>query len=46
MNVWPPNPGFTDITSTWSTFAAISSSATTGVDGLSATPARSPRLRM
>ena len=42
MNAWPPKPGLTDITSTKSTSAAISSSATTGVAGLSTTPALTP----
>ena len=42
MNTWPPNPGFTDITSTKSTSAATSSIADTGVDGFSTTPAFAP----
>jgi hypothetical protein len=41
----PAKPGFTDITSTKSTSGRISSSEPRGVDGLSATPAFTPRLR-
>ena len=42
MKVCPPKPGLTDMTSTKSTSPAISSSATTGVDGLRTTPALTP----
>src|SRR5439155_2090238 len=46
MNVWPPNPGLTDITSTKSRSPAISSRATTGVDGFSTAPALTPSALM
>ncbi len=41
----PAKPGLTDMTSTKSTSGRISSRAPRGVDGLSATPGRTPRLR-
>src|SRR5688572_6572677 len=46
MNFCPPKPGFTDITRMKSTSPAISSRAAAGVDGLSTTPALTPRLLM
>src|SRR3954471_15009441 len=42
MKVWPPKPGFTDMTRTKSTSAATSLIATTGVPGLITTPALMP----
>ena len=46
MNVCPPNPGLTDITTTKSRSPAMSSSAEAGVDGLSTAPACAPSARM
>ena len=46
MNAWPPNPGFTDITSTKSSSPATSSSIDAGVDGLSTAPALAPSFLM
>ncbi len=46
MNFCPPNPGFTDITTTKSRSAAMASSAEAGVDGLSTAPAWAPSARM
>src|SRR5258705_4373285 len=42
MNGWPPKPGFTDMTSTWSRSCAISSSTPAGVAGFNTAPARAP----
>ena len=42
-NVWPPNPGLTLITRTRSTSSRTGRTASTGVEGLSAAPARAPR---
>src|SRR5688572_3609047 len=46
MNAWPPNPGFTDMTSTKSTSPAMSSSEDAGVAGLMTAPALAPSLLM
>src|SRR3972149_2477703 len=43
MNDWPPQPGFTAMTITWSTWSSTSSTALRGVFGLRATPALAPR---
>ncbi len=47
MNFWPPNPGSTVMTRTMSAAPASTNSATAsaGVPGLSATPARIPASR-
>src|SRR5438132_4002641 len=42
---WPPNPGFTVITSSTSRSAITSSARASGEPGLSASPASMPRLR-
>src|SRR5690606_30200167 len=46
MNSWPPNPGLTDISSTWSRSSSTHSSASTGVAGFSTSPARHPCPRI
>jgi hypothetical protein len=46
MNCCPPKPGFTDITRRRSMSLSTSSTAESGVDGLSATPAAQPSSRM
>ena len=37
MKVWPPNPGLTDMISTWRTIERTGSNITTGVPGLRVT---------
>jgi hypothetical protein len=46
IKVCPPNPGLTDMMSTKSTSAATFSIEVTVVEGLSTTPALTPRARM
>src|SRR6266446_1921667 len=46
MKDWPPNPGFTDITSTRSSSSSTNSRAEGGVDGFKATPAFAPSSRI
>src|SRR5438094_758266 len=46
MNCCPPKPGFTDISSTRSSFSSVWSSQTSGVAGLNARPALQPCSRM
>ena len=42
MKLWPPNPGSTVITSTWSNSGSSSRYGSIAVPGLSASPARAP----
>jgi len=42
MNFCPPNPGFTDMTTTKSRSPAMASSAAAGVAGLMTAPASAP----
>src|SRR5262245_59559946 len=46
MKAWPPNPGFTVMTSTKSSCCVTSSSAPMGVEGLRTAPALAPTLRI
>ena len=46
MNACPPNPGFTDISSTRSMSASTQSSTSSGVPGLSTMPALQPSDRI
>ena len=46
MNFWPPKPGFTVITQTRSARSSTCATASAGVPGLSATPARMPAARI
>lgn len=43
MKVWPPKPGLTDMTRTWSTSGRMSAMVTRGVAGFTTTPAFLPR---
>src|SRR6478735_9069640 len=45
MNDWPPKPGSTVMTSTWSNSSRCSKRGSAGVPGLTATPARAPIAR-
>ncbi len=46
MKAWPPNPGFTDITSTRSMSSNTQSSTSSGVAGFSTMPGWQPCVRI